>query len=344
MKNRQGISAYYYPTLAILVDDSQRLLTTISYHLDANLAYISFTNPKLALRYIQKTNATDYLSIQCIAENEQAETFGLTQTEHDIKIDLSNIYKQIHNPERFNEPSVIVLDYSMPGMNGLEFCETLKKTHPAIKIILLTGEADESKGIEMFNRGLIDRFMLKGDYFGETVNTAIIELQKNYFEEQSQTLLENLSTKSILCLKDDNFIKIFQEICQKHSIVEYYLIENTGSFLLLTRETQPLWLIVASDAELKDYYDMAQDSKMPKGLLKLLKEGKKIPYFNDQRDYMNVSGMAWEAYLHPAHKIQSRQKEMSYYYALIKDPDVFRMETDKVLSYKNYLENVWPPI
>jgi DNA-binding response OmpR family regulator len=37
---------------------------------------------------------------------------------------------------------LIILDVMMPAMDGLQVCEELKKTHPAIPIILLTARDD----------------------------------------------------------------------------------------------------------------------------------------------------------------------------------------------------------
>ena len=39
-------------------------------------------------------------------------------------------------------PEVVVLDLSMPGMNGLEVLRELKKSNPEIQVIMLTGHAD----------------------------------------------------------------------------------------------------------------------------------------------------------------------------------------------------------
>jgi hypothetical protein len=54
---------------------------------------------------------------------------------------------------------------------------------------------------------------------------------------------------------------------------------------------------------------------------------------------MNASGGAWEAYLHPAQKIESQK---NYYYSLVTD-NLLGLQTEKILSYDDYLMNVWPP-
>ena len=42
------------------------------------------------------------------------------------------------------QPDIVVLDYAMPGLSGLEITATLRKKHPEIRIILLTASRSES--------------------------------------------------------------------------------------------------------------------------------------------------------------------------------------------------------
>ncbi len=50
----------------------------------------------------------------------------------------------------------IVLDLMMPGMDGLQVLRILKKRNPDIQVILLTGYATLSKGIEAIKLGALD--------------------------------------------------------------------------------------------------------------------------------------------------------------------------------------------
>jgi DNA-binding NtrC family response regulator len=42
-----------------------------------------------------------------------------------------------------NEPDVIVLDLRMPGIDGIEVLKRVKKAHPDIQVIILTGHGTE---------------------------------------------------------------------------------------------------------------------------------------------------------------------------------------------------------
>lgn len=57
--------------------------------------------------------------------------------------------------------SVLVADYMMPDMNGIELLEEAKRLFPDCSRILLTGYADVDIAIEAINRGAVYRFMTK---------------------------------------------------------------------------------------------------------------------------------------------------------------------------------------
>ena len=71
--------------------------------------------------------------------------------------------------------SVLVLDVKMPGIDGLELMAQIKRKHPDLPVILLTGHAsvvDAQKGVE---EGAFD-YLLKPidlDALIETIRTAV---------------------------------------------------------------------------------------------------------------------------------------------------------------------------
>ncbi len=50
-----------------------------------------------------------------------------------------------------NTPDIIVSDFMMPKMNGLEFLTEAKKLHPEVSMIMLTGYADKENAIRAIN-------------------------------------------------------------------------------------------------------------------------------------------------------------------------------------------------
>ncbi|QGY40399.1 response regulator [Pseudodesulfovibrio cashew] len=59
-----------------------------------------------------------------------------------------------------NEFDAIILDLQMPDMNGIEMLKVIKKSHPEMQVILLTGKATLEAGIEAMKLGAMD-FMEK---------------------------------------------------------------------------------------------------------------------------------------------------------------------------------------
>ncbi len=146
---------FYHPTTVLLVDDDRNYLNQLQSLLSRNPAkYISDTNPRKALEIVEN-NLGIYASTHgCFnyLEEEELETYRMA-------VNVLEIHKMIYDPTRFDQISTIVIDYNMPGMNGLEFCKKIQ--HTPIRKILLTGETDEMLAIDAFNKGLIDAYIRK---------------------------------------------------------------------------------------------------------------------------------------------------------------------------------------
>jgi len=54
---------------------------------------------------------------------------------------------------------VVVLDVKMPGLDGIETLQEMKKKNPLVEVILLTGHASIESGIEGMKLGAFDYVM-----------------------------------------------------------------------------------------------------------------------------------------------------------------------------------------
>lgn len=61
---------------------------------------------------------------------------------------------------------VIILDVKMPGMDGIETLKQIKKRHPLVEVILLTGHGTIQSAVEGMKLGAFD-FLLKPADFKE---------------------------------------------------------------------------------------------------------------------------------------------------------------------------------
>jgi len=57
-------------------------------------------------------------------------------------------------------PHVVVLDIMMPGLGGLEVLRHVRREHPGVEVILLTGRGSTQEGIEGMRLGAFD-FLMK---------------------------------------------------------------------------------------------------------------------------------------------------------------------------------------
>ena len=328
---REMIPICYFPSTVLFIDDSRDFLLNFVLQLDENLSYKIVDSPFDALDIMQfQKGELEQLGNRCVSEYTEAENDPLTN--QTVNIDLSMIHDEVYNPQRFSEISVIVIDYAMPGMNGLEFCERINSSRA--KKILLTGQADEKIAIQAFNDGLIDKYIKKSSpKVTEEITDAINELQQVYFSDISDLISKILEMHSPSCLKDKVFGGFFRQLIQQHNIVEYYLMDNSGSFLLIDQDAKVSSLTVKTEQDLKTHYDLALDNGASSEVLSALKEGSKIPIYTAENHIWDD----WSTYLLTAEQIIGKQ---TYYYALSTEKVLFDVRYDKIRSYDSFLNEV----
>jgi serine phosphatase RsbU (regulator of sigma subunit) len=77
--------------------------------------------------------------------------------------------------------AVVVSDYMMPGMNGIELLSQVKQTNPDTIRMMLTGSADMSTAIKAVNEGSIYKFHPKpcpAETLGTAIQSGLDEYQK----------------------------------------------------------------------------------------------------------------------------------------------------------------------
>ena len=54
---------------------------------------------------------------------------------------------------------VVILDVKMPGMDGIETLADIKRKHPLVEVMMLSGHADVASAIEGMKQGAFDYLM-----------------------------------------------------------------------------------------------------------------------------------------------------------------------------------------
>ncbi len=318
---------YFHPTEVVLVDDdidySQNLEAVM---LDKEVPIRIFNDPKKALEFLKEKPPINFSDKSVRIEEEYSEKTI-------FNLDLSQLHKEIYNKNRFNEIAVIIVDFAMPGLNGEELFEQIR--HMPVKKILLTGEEGYEKAVKMFNTGLIDRFFRKSDEnLFEKLLQEIADLKIEFFQKLSHSALLAMEKKSsTISFNDPTFIKFFLETIEQNNAVEYYALDESGSYILFNKEGQPTLLIVKSKEDMKVLYEIADgENNISQDILEVLKKKKKLTHFFTKKDSIAPAN-EWQLY--DALHLQSDSQ--SYYYAVLKNTKKFKLKSE-IYNYHKFLE------
>jgi CitB family two-component system response regulator MalR len=59
-------------------------------------------------------------------------------------------------------PSTVIIDYYLPGMNGLELYSAIRKKNNSVQLIILSANTDASLVVEMIKKG-IRKYAIKNE-------------------------------------------------------------------------------------------------------------------------------------------------------------------------------------
>ena len=184
------IPAFFFPTQTIVIDDNIQFLESLSLGLSCQThSYKFFSNPIEALSFI-KENAKRSNWIKKYIELLEEE-----EAHHKIiDVNISELYKEMFNKERFKVITNIVVDFDMPVINGLDFCESIIEIKDINKI-LLTGTVDDKSAIDAFNKKLINYFIPKNSSkILASINEATKDGSSLYFDNLSEIIYTSIKT------------------------------------------------------------------------------------------------------------------------------------------------------
>ena len=77
---------------------------------------------------------------------------------------------------------VVVLDVKMPGIDGIEMLRRIKRAHPLVEVIMLTGHADMRAAIEGMELGAFD-YLLKPALLDELYYKVVDAHKRRQFRQ-----------------------------------------------------------------------------------------------------------------------------------------------------------------
>lgn len=326
------IKPFYYPTTVTFVDDSATFLSNLCLQLDPQLAFRLFSSPAEALESVNgqpRPGTSDEPLFAPFRDRTDEDVAHQV-----IALSVNTLRNQVNNPRRFMATSVVVLDYDMPGMNGLEFCRRV--ADPTVRKIMLTGKADEHIAVQSFNEGIIHRFIRKQDASAvPMLNRAVRELQSAYFDDACQSIVATLVDSEYAFLRDEALARRVADLSSSLGIVEQYLSYCPSGLLMLDSAGNSYLLIVHTKESLRGLREIAIVQGAPASFLAALDSGRSLPHFWHSEGHYPENCAAWEGYMHPATRFTGREE---YVYAIVPNPK--GLDLERVVCYDAYLERL----
>jgi len=99
---------------------------------------------------------------------------------------------------RQEEPEALILDYELPGRNGLELLSAIREKHPSLPVVFCTGQGNEEVARQAFKEGATDYFVKRTADFAQKeklVNSVRKAVERRAVEEElaeKQAMLEGI--------------------------------------------------------------------------------------------------------------------------------------------------------
>lgn len=274
------IPLFFYPVKTVAVDDDKDFLNAINWNF-SNQSLLTFDNPNEALTSLKDENPIqDFIPKRNNGEPELLD-------ENAIFTDLDLLQDRFSLLEKYKHTAVVIVDYDMPEMDGLAFCENL--TNKLIMKILLTGHVDDKRVINAFNNGVIDYFISKTqmDVISQ-IKIAIKRLQQVYFHRLS----------SYIAIPRDldysvEYKTLIEKFISDHELIEYVTIDSVGSYKGKDEEGNEHWFIIWPETKFFETINLARDQDADITLIEQLESRNHLLFFSSRTDeYLAPSAWA----------------------------------------------------
>lgn len=288
---------YSHPSTIVIVDDHARFLRDMEINVPRDVLYKSFEDPREAMNHINDFGGVEKnLVHRAMSLHSQAGERVL------LEVNIGLLEDGIMDANRFNLPTVLITDFMMPGLDGLELCAGI--TDQQVKKILLTGKAEENTGIDAFNSGLIDGFVMKSrDDAADVVFNLATQLQEKYFTDLQNPWLGG-SGMITTFFDDAGAIARIQEIMEEGSYIEHYLTTNPFGYVVVTADGKIGRIGIFGEEEMQAQVALAKATNAPVSVIDKLQNRSHaaMSYAMEPTSYQ-VDEYPWSEVICPCEKL-----------------------------------------
>jgi CheY-like chemotaxis protein len=330
--NVAPIVPFRHPTTALIVDDSKLFVRSISLRIPDGVAVEIIEDPRAALERLNRdSDAPTFL--QRWKEPSLTERHG-ERTE----FDANHVEEEISFGGRFRRISVVVADYGMPAMSGLEFCSRIRDA--SVQKILVTGLADQGIALRAFNDRSIQRFMSKGDskvFSG--LFAAIDELREQYFVAKARYM------ESVLCAKlppyatDPGVAQYLDSVCKRLRVVEHYMLREPSGLLLISLTGELHTFVVLDERQMFDQATFSSAASAPAHVVEGLASRRKALVVDYALKVPCVEGRMWDEHLIDVERLGDTN---AWYVGVWSAASASTLRT-RAVSFASYLEQMDTP-
>lgn len=299
------LPVFNYPSTILWVDDDALFLRAVNKVLSKKYLLKTLSTPEICLEFFKtyKPLLVEKNFFRGCHDHDDYDT-----AEHfPIDLDISSFSDIQNHSERHQEISVMVVDYNMPKMNGLELCRALQ--HLPMKKILLTGQVEHVEAVAAFNEGIIDRFIRKDSKtLVDEIQMYLDALIKHYFRDNTQSLLSHLETDQKLPLSDPIFVSFFENWCEQNYVREHFVIDKQGNICVINKEGVASHFVVHTDRSLAAFLNVYDDIDRNRDLIEAVVEREKIPFFGVGKDGWQVAVEKWEGCFYKPNLLEGRER------------------------------------
>lgn len=280
-----------YPIKVLFLDDDKEFLNSLKLYYSKNhplFEYYSDTD-KFYQR-IADYNPNPFINYYL--SNLDEESFG----QRAFAFNIQNISNEMIREEKQDQIAIVVVDQNLSNTKGLTVLQTINK--PNLAKFLLTATTDNKTAVEAFNKRIINTFISKNtpDMIDELDRQIEIYIDE-YFKVLSSNIIEliKLDNDRKSALNESEFVKLFSEIVLRLKIKEYYLLDTSGSYVLIDSNQKKYFLLISDLNSISSQIDILQENDISEDVINKVKNAEKILYLPFDNSLGNIEQYIFDA-------------------------------------------------